>query len=60
MCSPPINLRPPPKQYDLMGNLVGNGYMWVPIHIADHIPRLQATREAAAETEIPNCFRSLG
>lgn len=47
VCSLPVNLRPPPDQDDLVGNRVGNGYMWVPIDVQDPIERLHAAHAAA-------------
>lgn len=47
VCSLPVNMRPPPEEDDLVGNLVGNGYMQVPVHIGDAAGRLRASHEAA-------------
>ncbi len=49
VASLPVNLRPPPEQDDLVGNFVGNGYMWVPSHIADPLERLKVAHDSAVE-----------
>ncbi len=49
VASLPVNLRPPPEEDDLVGNLLGNGYMWVPSHITDPMERLKVAHDSAAE-----------
>lgn len=43
----PISQRPPPEVDDLVGNLVYNSYMLVPVHLPDPVERLQAVRMAS-------------
>lgn len=47
VCTLPMNGRPPAKQDDLVGNMVINASMWVPVHIADPALRLKYTHEKA-------------
>lgn len=47
VCSLPMSGRPPPEEDDLVGNMVINASMWVPVHIADCAERLEYTHEKA-------------